>query len=356
MDTTLAAHPALAGKPDPTRRRLRQYQQLERRAQASQGFADNSGFLRQSEISVEIIPNPIAHKDRILELIQRTNQLNFTKQRISASQLDALLGDADLENAALIVRDRYGEYGIAGFYSLHRAGRRLLHFLFSCRILHLGVERWTYSRLNRPHLQIRGEVAAQIEKEPAPDWIREFQQNCKVAGSVKPATTRVLLKGGCDLQQMAHYLSFDGLQVDEELTFVGLEDEPIHGEDTTLLRAALEHNPSQLAAVAGKVPFGDPEMFRTKIYDPGYDAVVYSVLMDYTRHLYRHRETGIELPYGDRNLFTSNREDIGPAAPHWLTPEFLKRFGAEVAHPSDKENLLLKRHREMNQALSEFVA
>jgi len=388
---SLAARPALAGKPDPGRQRLRQYQQLEQRAQASQRFAGNSGFLRQSEITVEIIPNPIAHKDRILELIQRTNQLNFTKQRISAGQLDALNGDRDIESAALIVRDRYGDYGIAGFYSLHRADRRLLHFLFSCRILHLGIERWTYSRLDCPHLRIGGEVATQIKNEPAPDWIREFQQHRKVApDAVQPATTRILLKGGCDLQQMAHYLSFDGLQVDEELTFVGPGDEPIHGEDTTLLRAALERDTSQLAAVAGKVPFGDPEMFRTKIFDRAYDAVVYSVLMDYTRHLYRHRETGIELPYGDRNLFTTTLKDLGRAAPRWLTPEFLERFGAEfehagpisakrfaanlrflkariptpliflngaeIAHPADKENTLLKRHREMNQVLAEFVA
>ena len=354
-------------------------------------FADNNEFLRQSRITVETVPSPVAHKDRILELIQRSNQLNFTKKRLRAAELDALLGDPDVESAALIVRDRYGDYGIAGFYSLHRAGHRLLHFLFSCRILHLGVERWTYRRLGCPELHVRGEVASEIHSGAAPDWIREFQQNREVASrAVKPAITRLLLKGGCDLEQMAHYLLFDGLQVDQELTFVGRDDEPIHHEDTTLLRAALEQEPFRLAAVAAKVPFGDPKMFRTKIRDRAYDAVLYSVLMDYTRHLYRHRATGIELPYGDRNLFTTSREDLGAAAPRWLTPEFLERFGAEfehagpisatrfaenlawlrarvpaaliflngaeIEHPSDKDNTLLLRHRELNQVLAEFVA
>lgn len=386
----MLAHPALAGKLDLAGRRLLQYRQLEERTRVSQGFGDNSDFLRQSEITVEVIPNPIAHTDRVLELIERTNQLNFTKKRISGDGLEALLADPDLENGALAVRDRYGDYGIAGFYSLSRPEHRLLHFLFSCRILHLGVEQWVYARLGCPKLTVRGKVASRIQNGPAPDWIREFRQHREAAlGAVTPATTRVLLKGGCDLQQMAHYLSFDGLQVDEELTFAGRDDEPIHHEDTTLLRAALEIEPSQLAAVAGKVPFADPEMFRTKIHDRGYDAVVYSVLMDYTRHLYRHRETGIELPYGDRNLLTASPEDLGAAAPQWLTPEFVERFGgefehagpitsmqfaanlawlrarvpavliflngAEIEHPSDRGDVLLRRHREMNQVLAEFV-
>ncbi len=34
-----------------------------------------------------------------------------------------------------------------------------MHFLFSCRVLNMGVEQWIYNRLGRPELTINGEVS-----------------------------------------------------------------------------------------------------------------------------------------------------------------------------------------------------
>ena len=387
----LPGHPALQGKPDPSKQRLRQYKLLERRFRESREFAGNTEFLRQSRITVEVLDDLAEHKDRILELIHRGNQLNFTKVRSTAEELEDLLRRRDLENGAVVVRDRYGDYGVAGFYSLNKRENRLLHFLFSCRILHLGVEQWVYARLGHPDLRIQGEVASKLQRAPGPDWIEQFPGSAKAARrAAARRSTTVLLKGGCDLQQMSHYLAFDGLRVDEELTYPGAANEPIHHEDTSLLRAAAENGFSRLAGVIRDLPFCDAAMFRTRVYKPGYDAVVYSVLMDYTRHLYRHRETGIEIPYGDRNLLEAGPNYAAESGLSWLTAEWLCRFGddfehlgpisaerfaanlaflreripapliflngAEVAPSRGGASQQLRRHREMNRVLDDFIA
>ena len=69
------------------------------------------------------------------------------------------------------VSDRYGDYGICGFYSLSRHDGTLSDFLFSCRVLHMGVEQWLYEKLGRPTLTPVGEVVSTLEASV--DWITE---------------------------------------------------------------------------------------------------------------------------------------------------------------------------------------
>ena len=388
--------PALGGKPDPDRRRLAQYKQLERRSRERHSLGDNRSFLEQSNIEVVRIEDLEPYRERILELIGRANQLNFTKVRLTPAAFDRLLADPDISSLGFRVRDRYGDYGLVGFAALHRAHHRLVHFVFSCRVLHLGVEQWVWHELGRPAVAVESETAVTLDSPTAPNWIRaaiDFDGarpgGSPCASDPDPSRgTKILLKGGCDLEQMAHYLSYNGLDVDEELTYVGRAGEPIHHEDTTLLLAALDRGRGELTAAIDGLPFCDADMFSTRLFDSAYAAVVYSPLMDYTRPLYRRRASGIDIPYGAVNLFAP-----GPTPsderPRWLTESFLEAFardfehlgriapeqftrnlgrlraripgslillnGVELPHPSDPAGELLERHRIMNRAIDAFV-
>ncbi len=44
----------------------------------------------------------------------------------------------------------YGEYGIVGFYAVK--DNTLVHFLFSCRTLGMGIEQYTYEKIGCPKL------------------------------------------------------------------------------------------------------------------------------------------------------------------------------------------------------------
>ena len=117
------ADPRFRGKSDPDFTRLAQYKLLERkardRAKATDGVED---FLRSCDIRVTIDYEIEANIDRAVELINRTNQLNFTKSRLPEQPGWAgrkLLRNcrAHTRHAGLVrVSDRYGDYGYVGFF------------------------------------------------------------------------------------------------------------------------------------------------------------------------------------------------------------------------------------------------
>ena len=78
--------PAFEGKDDREHRRLKQYHVMEHRSQAETKYSSNEEFLRSSHIKIRICQDCLAVEDRIAELIQRTNQLNYTKIRIEKKE------------------------------------------------------------------------------------------------------------------------------------------------------------------------------------------------------------------------------------------------------------------------------
>ena len=99
---------ALSGKPDPDRRRLAQYRQLEQRSRERHSLGDNRAFLEQSRIEVERIEELEPHRERILELIGRANQLNFTKVRLTPPEFDGITIKVEPPDRPLTLLERLG--------------------------------------------------------------------------------------------------------------------------------------------------------------------------------------------------------------------------------------------------------
>jgi len=399
---TLAPRLRASGKPDPGLSRLEQYKLLERQQQARSAYHDNLAFLRDSRVRVEFREGPtvLPDLDRIEELINRSNQLNFTKQRVTQAELAAGLADENQRWGTVRVQDRFGDYGLVGVYSVDRRAHRLTQLVFSCRILHLGVEQFTYARLGFPALAVQGEVATELNPTDQPDWItvETAVPGAETAPAAAPeGRLRVLLKGGCDLGQLTPFLQAFQLAVVEEFNFVNENQIPVHVEHTALLRQGRELPATEQRRLAAALPFLGQEAFDTKLWGPDFDVLVYSPLMDYTQELYREKATGIEVPFGGYQNLTT----VEPAAQaaryaqrrfRGLDEDFLRRFqrdfafegqisplrfqenlrwlraqlpahvpifflnGAEVEVPGSGEASAARRQAEMNQALQEFLA
>ncbi|MBC6607752.1 hypothetical protein H8B13_13065 [Hymenobacter sp. BT188] len=409
----------LSGKPDPGLTRLEQYKLLERQQQARAAYQDNLEFLRDSQVRIEFREGAAVHADlsRIEELINRSNQLNFTKRRVAKDDLEASFTDAALRWGTVRVRDRFGDYGLVGVYCLNLQENRLEQLVFSCRILHLGVEQFIYAWLGFPALKVEGEVATELNGTDKPDWITLDSPDAKAptssttsmstddervsAGGYIPDKNhpklRVLLKGGCDLGQLTPFLQAFAIDVIEEFNYVNEHQIPVHVEHTSLLRLTRELPPSEQQRLAHKLPFLGEEAFTTNLWTAEYDALVYSPLMDYTQELYREKATGIAIPFGGyQNIlavdsatlaakyaqrrfrrmdeaflgqFKSEFEFGGQISPadfqanlRWLRsqlPAAIPIFflnGAEIEVPGSAETGAAQRHAQMNQALAEFVA
>ena len=176
---TILASPLFKGKNDEALSRLNQYRLLETRKADEAVASDNTEFLRSCNIQVEIERDIEANIDRALELIKRTNQLNFTKKRLpersrkGARRVEGTAG-AFRDPGRACAGDRpLWRLRLLRFYltTTRRGKAKLRHFGFSSCILNMGVERWLDARLGRPRMRAKGEGLKDLSDETPVDWI-----------------------------------------------------------------------------------------------------------------------------------------------------------------------------------------
>ena len=138
----ILTHLAFQAKDDKELTRVNQYKQLENKTNARKNASSNLDFLRSINIQVQIFDCVPRLLDRTYEMIDRSNQLNFTKIRLTKEELKDLLEDESVTCKCVRVHDDFGDSGIVGFYALKDC--ELIHFVFSCRIINMGVEQWVY--------------------------------------------------------------------------------------------------------------------------------------------------------------------------------------------------------------------
>jgi len=212
----LLDHPHLEGRPDPELARLNQYRFLQKKVEERAASAlSNEEFLRASNIRVRIDHDVAGNFDRVVELINRTNQLNYTKKRLASEaeveefrQSIAQYGNV---SGCVFATDSYGDYGLVGFFLLRKRanGQRLIHFAFSCRTMHMGIEQYVYETLGRPEIDIAQPVSYGLEMHEKMDWINA---GGAAAGESIEKVGKLVLLGGCDMLQLASYLSANRLE------------------------------------------------------------------------------------------------------------------------------------------------
>ena len=302
--------PLFAGKSDPELSRLHQYKALERRkSDAAISPGGTEEFLRQSGIRVRILYDFEGQLDRVIELINRTNRLNFTKRRLAEdpprarAELTELLHSHEIQAGLLHVTDRYGDHGYAGFYLL-RNGVELLQFCFSCRILGMGIESWLYRRIGRPQLTISGAVLSNPKADDTDiDWItlEDAAPEADGAGAVTGPTDYrfnwVAARGGCDLQALSHYFKITSPQVLGEFN-VGRGGFDARVDHSVFLRYALTGISPEAIAEATKLGYRVTD-FKTTLGQPrpGSGVLILSFWTDMAYALYRHRKLSFTLPF-----------------------------------------------------------
>jgi hypothetical protein len=131
----------------------------------------NVQFLRMSWITISINKSLRDEENRIVEIANRAHQLNFTKRELTAGALASLLTSPGYTCWSIAVTDRFAEYGLCGFACVDKHAHQLLHFVFSCRILNMGVEQFIYAQLGRPRLRVVQLVSSDPLQGPTPDWM-----------------------------------------------------------------------------------------------------------------------------------------------------------------------------------------
>jgi FkbH-like protein len=115
-------------------RRLMYLQQQQRNAVLGTFNGDYKAFLKECNIQLSVAPLDNDNLERVYELAQRTNQMNFSGNKYPRAQLDQLRLSKAHDTFVLKCTDRFGSYGIVGFAVVEIQEPRLVDLMFSCRI------------------------------------------------------------------------------------------------------------------------------------------------------------------------------------------------------------------------------
>lgn len=134
----LLEEPRLQGSTSETAKNRRQfYQDAIEREQRQHKFGDDYlGFLSWCGIELTIRAPGADDIERMGELAQRTNQLNFSGNKYSRHDVAAFFEDPVLERYLMECRDRFGSYGTVGLAIVRRSAETLTveDFMLSCRV------------------------------------------------------------------------------------------------------------------------------------------------------------------------------------------------------------------------------
>lgn len=282
--------------------RLDQYKLLERKTEARSISSDLTGeqFLYGSDIRITINRNCLEELDRIYDMVMRTNQLNYTKNRDDKELLTRQITNDWNDCAYIRVRDRFGDYGIVGFYCYNTKEKVMEHFLFSCRVLGMGIEQYIYNKLGRPAFEVKEPVAVHLSAENDINWIREDYEEAVMQDKLLNSRVRILLKGPCDMSAIEPYLS--GANITTEFNYVNEYGFVTTGHNhTEHIRESAELNEDDISDILKEVPFIIRGDFETKLFKNMYHVICLSLLQDLASGLYRNRRTDNYISFSSRN-------------------------------------------------------
>ncbi len=146
---------------DESRRRREMYLSSEKRNFAQQNTDKNrNDFMLWTQTELTLRKATESDLDRIIELMNRTTQLNATGMIYESSQLHHFINDPDYNVFVAQLKDRFVDYGKIGVAVCQRyqSKWRLMCFFLSCRVLSRGISgiflNWVRSMANREGVEV----------------------------------------------------------------------------------------------------------------------------------------------------------------------------------------------------------
>jgi FkbH-like protein len=107
-------------------------------------------FIRSCDIQLKINLGNEENLDRIHELVQRTNQMNYSGNRYTKTELSSIIKDEKFISFQIKCIDKYGDYGTVGFCIFDVINLCVVDLAFSCRVQSKRVEHafisWLFNR------------------------------------------------------------------------------------------------------------------------------------------------------------------------------------------------------------------
>ncbi|MFT7035752.1 MAG: FkbH-like protein [Cyclobacteriaceae bacterium] len=141
IDSILDLEEVQTGVTDESKNRKSFYLREEQRKQEAENFeGEYLTFLKSCEIKLTLLPLEKYSFQRVFELTQRTNQMNFSGNQYEEEQIEKIALEPNLDTYVMQCADKFGDYGIVGFAIIDKEKNRLIDLMFSCRIQSKKIE------------------------------------------------------------------------------------------------------------------------------------------------------------------------------------------------------------------------
>jgi len=121
------------------------------RAEIRSGAGNIDEYLSSLAMNIRFAPFDAKGRQRIAQLINKTNQFNLTTRRYSAAEVSAMEEDESVFTLQVHLEDRFGDLGMIGVVICRAAGEEwdIDTWLMSCRVLGRRVEQAVLAQIAR---------------------------------------------------------------------------------------------------------------------------------------------------------------------------------------------------------------
>ena len=154
------------------REKTRQYAENEQRSRLESQTGDYEEYLRRLQIRIQPV-NPAGHMERLVQLVNKTNQFNLTTIRYGQEEMQKTVEDSSKKVYLYRVEDCFGDYGIvsAVIVDLTQETPVIEEWVLSCRVMGRGVEDALLERIETELLQegynrLRGRYVPTAKNKP----------------------------------------------------------------------------------------------------------------------------------------------------------------------------------------------
>jgi FkbH-like protein len=150
------------------RLRIESYTADAKRAEVRAQAHDLGDYLQSLQMSISFAPFDRAGRQRITQLINKTNQFNLTTRRYTEAEIATMEDDESIFTLQVRLRDRFGDLGVIGI-AICRPDEdngvwQIDTFLMSCRVLGRKVENAILARIveGAQHRNVRRLIGAYL--------------------------------------------------------------------------------------------------------------------------------------------------------------------------------------------------
>jgi len=130
--------------------RTQYYKDEKKREKTKKNFLSHDKWLNSLKIKVKTENINEENKLRVLQLINKTNQMNLSTRRYSKKELNQILKNKRVLSGTIRVKDKLGDMGLVGIFIIEIKQKEInvLDFILSCRAFGRSIENYMFYQIN----------------------------------------------------------------------------------------------------------------------------------------------------------------------------------------------------------------